>query len=203
MRGEVSEWNDERGFGFIRPDTGGDRVFFHISAFTGRGIRPVAGTVVDYDATVGDKGVKATRVSVRGANRNAPAVSRRGAWRVVVGLAALALVAGLVAVGMLPGVILPLYCGASLLLFLMYALDKRAARRSGRRTPESTLQMVALSGGWPGALIAQHVFRHKSVKASFQRVFWLVVVANGIALWLVSRPAGSAVLRELLGSGAQ
>jgi uncharacterized membrane protein YsdA (DUF1294 family) len=34
---------------------------------------------------------------------------------------------------------------------------------------------VGLAGGWPGALIAQRLFHHKSKKVSFQGVFWFIV----------------------------
>lgn len=47
------------------------------------------------------------------------------------------------------------------------------------------LHLLALIGGWPGALIAQRVFRHKSRKPSFRIVFLFTVVVNCAALlWL-------------------
>ncbi|MCE7524423.1 DUF1294 domain-containing protein [Alloalcanivorax xenomutans] len=46
-------------------------------------------------------------------------------------------------------------------------------------------------GGWPGALLAQRVFRHKTRKTSFQVVFYLVVAANLGALgWLLFADVG-------------
>ena len=88
--------------------------------------------------------------------------------------------------------ILPVWLPAAYLLlsgvaFAMYRADKSAASISGRRrTPESTLHTVDLLGGWPGALVARHVFRHKTIKQPFRTVFWLTVLANGAALaWLV------------------
>lgn len=84
------------------------------------------------------------------------------------------------------------YLGMSVVCFVAYALDKAAARREDRRTPESTLHLLSLLGGWPGALLAQQYLRHKSVKTEFRAVFWLTVIANLIGfVWLVS-PAGSA-----------
>jgi uncharacterized membrane protein YsdA (DUF1294 family) len=42
--------------------------------------------------------------------------------------------------------------------------------------------MLSLIGGWPGAMVAQQLFRHKSSKASFQVVFWITVVLNSMVL---------------------
>jgi len=87
---------------------------------------------------------------------------------------------------------LPLWLPVAYLLlsgiaFTMYRADKSAASvRGRRRTPESTLHTIDLLGGWPGALVARHVFRHKTIKQPFRTVFWLTVVANGAALaWFV------------------
>jgi uncharacterized membrane protein YsdA (DUF1294 family) len=82
-------------------------------------------------------------------------------------------------------ILLGVYGSLSLALFVMYGLDKAAARRGRRRTPEITLHAVSLAGGWPGALIAQRVFHHKTRKTRFQLVFWGTVIANCLALaWL-------------------
>ncbi|NIJ68366.1 DUF1294 domain-containing protein [Xanthomonas sp. 60] len=80
--------------------------------------------------------------------------------------------------GVLPPWLAGAYTVASLVSVGLYARDKRAARRGLQRTPERTLQGLAVIGGWPGALLAQGAFRHKNRKAAFQRVFWLCVVAN-------------------------
>ena len=48
--------------------------------------------------------------------------------------------------------------------------------------------MLGVLGGWPGALMAQQVLRHKSNKASFQVAFWVSVVANVSVFLVVSSP---------------
>jgi uncharacterized membrane protein YsdA (DUF1294 family) len=106
-------------------------------------------------------------------------------------------VAAVVFAGRLPLAILIFYLGASAVAFAAYALDKSAARNGRWRTPESTLHLFGLVGGWPGALFAQQVFRHKFSKAGFQEVFWATVVANCIGLgWLLTEK-GSAFLLTL------
>jgi len=78
---------------------------------------------------------------------------------------------------------LPLLVGAayaitSLTCFVAYVLDKSAARHGGWRTPERTLLVLGLVGGWPGALLAQQWLRHKTSKRPFQRMFRATVAAN-------------------------
>ena len=68
-----------------------------------------------------------------------------------------------------------------------YRFDKSAARAGRRRTPESTLHTLALFGGWPGALVGQQVWRHKTTKQPFRTLFWGTVILNCAALtWLVT-----------------
>jgi uncharacterized membrane protein YsdA (DUF1294 family) len=77
------------------------------------------------------------------------------------------------------------YLAMSLACFIAYALDKSAARRGERRTPESTLLMLGLFGGWPGAVLAQQWLRHKTVKQPFRQMFWFTIAVNvGAFLWL-------------------
>jgi uncharacterized membrane protein YsdA (DUF1294 family) len=71
-----------------------------------------------------------------------------------------------------------LYAVASAVCFIAYALDKSAARKGRRRTPERTLLLLGLAGGWPGGLAAQQLLRHKSSKTSFLVKFWLTVILN-------------------------
>lgn len=83
------------------------------------------------------------------------------------------------------------YALMSVLSLSLYGLDKRASVRGGWRTPEARLHLVELLGGWPGALLAQWVFRHKTRKTSFQVVFYLAVAANLGALgWLLFADVG-------------
>ena len=110
----------------------------------------------------------------------------------------LVLVGVAVAAGLLPFEVLLVYLSARLITFGIYAWDKSAARVGASRTPENTLHLLALAGGWPGALIAQQTLRHKSRKASFQVVFWVTVVLNFAVLAWLFTDAGAEMLRSVL-----
>ncbi|KAH9997459.1 putative membrane protein [Xylariaceae sp. FL0662B] len=83
------------------------------------------------------------------------------------------------------GVPQPLLCYLflSTLSFLMYGYDKYQARNSGWRVREVLLHLLNLLGGWPGGLLAQGCFRHKTRKTSFQ-VFFLAEVLVHDILWV-------------------
>ncbi len=73
--------------------------------------------------------------------------------------------------------------------FFAYALDKSAAQRRTWRTPEQTLHLLALLGGWPAAWWAQHWLRHKSRKQSFRATYWGTVALHVAGLSIaVLRP---------------
>ena len=90
--------------------------------------------------------------------------------------------------------VLVVYIGLSLLAFLVYAYYKSAAINGRWRTPERTLHLLGLAGGWPGALLAQQLLRHKCSKPSFVAVFWFTVAVNvaGFFAW------HSGLLRNIL-----
>lgn len=97
-----------------------------------------------------------------------------------------------------PLLVLEIYLLASSCTLIAYWLDKTAVKRSHRRTPEKTLHLLALIGGWPGAIIGQKLFHHKSKKLSFQVIFWATIILNCAAsAWLLSMD-GLAFVEELI-----
>ena len=92
-----------------------------------------------------------------------------------------------VALGQLPWPPLAWTLALSAAASLALADDKRRARRRAWRAPERRLHMLALLGGWPGALVGQQWLRHKTQKASFQRVTWLITAAHLMAwtAWVI------------------
>jgi uncharacterized membrane protein YsdA (DUF1294 family) len=79
--------------------------------------------------------------------------------------------------------ILAVYAAMSVVTFIAYGIDKSSARAGRRRIPERTLHLLALLGGWPGALLAMPLVRHKRRKAPFVLIVWLIAIAH-VAAWL-------------------
>ncbi|WP_233579730.1 DUF1294 domain-containing protein [Frondihabitans sp. PhB188] len=75
-----------------------------------------------------------------------------------------------------------IYLALGVLLFVVYGVDKRAARRGRWRISERNLLVVGVLGGWMGAVVAQQVFRHKTRKSSFQWAFWATVTVNAVVV---------------------
>lgn len=86
------------------------------------------------------------------------------------------------------------YATASVITFFVYAIDKSAAKQRAWRTPERTLHLLALAGGWPGALLAQQFLRHKTSKARFKVTFWATVVLNLAGFVWFFTPTGRVTL---------
>ncbi|MBS0583436.1 MAG: cold shock and DUF1294 domain-containing protein [Proteobacteria bacterium] len=197
--GRISEWRDDQGYGFITPNAGGERVFFHITAFKRLSRRPVGNELVNFVRSSDGQGrLRAEQVeyvALQGRSRersgaSVPLILFAGVFLATVGALALT--------GKLPMPVLVAYFTLSCITFAVYAWDKSAAQEGRWRTQESTLQLLALLGGWPGGICAQQVLRHKSRKESFQFVFWLAVAVNvSVFGWLLS-DAGSRFLASLI-----
>ncbi|QDT56003.1 Cold shock-like protein CspE [Caulifigura coniformis] len=197
LQGTITEWKDEQGFGFITPSDGGPRVFVHIKSFANRHRRPAEGDIVHFETTSDAQG-RARAVSVSFEEK---AISKEAAGRpspVVFPAFFLVIVGAAVLLGRLPVALLVLDLTASLAAFVVYYQDKLAARLGRWRTPESTLHLLALIGGWPGALLAQRLLRHKSSKVSFLVVFWGTVILSCAAHAWCLTPSGASELSKWL-----
>lgn len=195
VRGEIVDWKVERGFGFIRPHGGGPDVFLHIRQVRPPGYEPRIGDKVRFSITQDKQGrPRAGSATISGV---APTARE---WAFALALA--------VAVGFMLGLYAaqeyrPVfwgYLGMSVVAFTAYGIDKFRAVSGAWRTPEATLHTLGLLGGWPGAIPAQLLFRHKTAKASFQTTFWLIASAHiGFWIWVsLSGQSPADLLRQIL-----
>ena len=200
-QGRITTWKDDKGFGFVTPNGGGEQIFVHINSFSSRQRRPEGNELVTYELTVDSKGrSQAKAVAFVGEQPTPPKAPSRSSLPPLFAVCFLIFVVGVVVAGRLPSPVLAFSTIASIVAFFAYAFDKSAALRNQWRIQESTLHLFALLGGWPGALAAQRLLRHKSAKASFQTTFWVTVILNCGALgWLLS-PSGTRTLNSLLGT---
>lgn len=185
--GTLKVWNDDRGFGFIAPDQGGQDLFVHIKAFPAGTGRPAVGQAVTFEVETGPDGKKRARnvqYPVRRRSRPTPREESPAPWTLPRLLALPVFVAACAVsasrYGFRPAVPV-LYLVLSSLTFMAYAIDKSAAVAGRWRTSEKTLHLLGLAGGWPGALLAQQWLRHKTAKPEFVTIFWLTAGLNTAA----------------------
>jgi len=195
-QGTLVRWEKDRGFGFIRcPEISAD-VFVHLRDFSERGTAPQVGMRLDFEEIhVGGKGPRAVAVRAAGAQQQRPQrrqqqqPQRRSPRSASSSLPMALLLVGYAALlgygvwtGRIPPIALGVLLLLSLLTFFVYGFDKNAAQAGRWRTAENTLHLLSLAGGWPGAWIAQRLFRHKVSKTNFMAIYWATVLAHMAAV---------------------
>jgi len=176
-KGTLVRWNNDKGYGFIRPHNKKEDIFFHVKSLPHNQRRPKINDVLMYEVGVDEKQQHYARsAKIKGI-----------VWsRFTVIWLGITLLFGIymyfVLQQKLPFHPLAIYAGMSLLTIRAYSRDKRAARLGTWRIPERRLHLLEMLGGWPGAFLAQLFYRHKSRKIKYQIVFWMIVASHGI-LW--------------------
>lgn len=72
LQGRLTQWNDDRGFGFVTQNGTGKRHFLHISELTSRRARPAVGDLLTFEAGTDGQG----RVQARNARHLADGPER-------------------------------------------------------------------------------------------------------------------------------
>jgi uncharacterized membrane protein YsdA (DUF1294 family)/cold shock CspA family protein len=198
--GRVSQWDAAKGLGFVLSDKGGERLLLRRADLSGRlrNREPQPGEAVRFEPGGAPGQRRALQVHSLApapvpAGQSAPPPrpsSGAGSNRLLV-IPAFALLLGALHLNTpLPRPVPLLYGALSMALFIIYGLDKWAARKGSARVAETSLHLVALLGGWPGALLGQQIFRHKTGKPLFLRLTWAMVALNLsllVALWSLWR----------------
>jgi uncharacterized membrane protein YsdA (DUF1294 family)/cold shock CspA family protein len=205
-KGKIIKWNDERGFGFILPNDSKENIFVHIKSFSDKSLRPTEGEHVTYTQQKNNDGrYSAIRVSratdniIRNRangnrNKNINPIRKRNnsnntqseiksahsiplLYTLII-LSFIAFLFHFTIEGQIPPFIIGIYLIVGIMTYFIYSEDKDMAINNERRTSEQRLLALSFLGGWIGALIAQHKFRHKTKKISFQKSFWTTVFFN-------------------------
>ena len=173
---------------------GGTRAFTHIKAFKQRSRRPVNGDIIVYEVEQDRNGNhRACNISLlkdhkaKRLRANKPTSQRK---RNVIVLSIFSCALALFPLsGQLPSTVPTFYGALSMLTLLFYGIDKWAAKNDMWRISEAKLHILSLLGGWPGALLAQQMFKHKRSKSVFMRVYWVTVLVNLFLLGLIALKA--------------
>jgi uncharacterized membrane protein YsdA (DUF1294 family)/cold shock CspA family protein len=178
MEGFVVKFDEKRGFGFIRSNELSEDVFVHIQDIPNQQSLSV-GQQVRFETRQSDRGLVAVEI-VPGKKRTSPYY--------LYGITALILT--ILATVLLFSwadfhIIVAYLLSVNLSTFLFYGYDKTIAGSSLLRVPEWVLHSLSLAGGSPAGLLAQKVFRHKTIKGSFQFVYWSIVVVQVVIIGLV------------------
>jgi uncharacterized membrane protein YsdA (DUF1294 family)/cold shock CspA family protein len=201
QQGHIKKWQDDKGFGFIETENG-DSVFFHINEFKARR-RPNVGEQVVF--TLGHDNQRRMQASdvqelsfvqrkraqkIRQSNHkhsNQADFEAGKKKRLFFGIGFYAVLLLFTVIYEISWLVLGWYIALGQITYMTYAKDKSAAQNGDWRTPESTLHLLSVLGGWVGAMVAQTYLRHKSQKPEFRMAYYLTVVVNFTALLFVLR----------------
>ena len=202
QQGQIKKWQEDKGFGFIETEAG-EQVFFHVSEFKARR-RPTLGEAVVFSSGQDNHGRKQAKqvqelgfvqqqmaqknqqIRQRNQKRSAQADFEAGQKkRLFVGVGFYMVLILLAVMDKLSWLVVGWYIALGLITYLMYAKDKAAAQSGDWRTPESTLHLLSVLGGWVGAMVAQTYLRHKSQKPEFRMTYYLTVLINMAGLLFI------------------
>ncbi len=176
MQGYIIQFNEDKGYGFIRSNMQEENIFVHISQVK-NAKKLSKGQEVEFEIEKTKKGLCAIKV-IAGAKQYSPYLIFG-----IISFAFIILVFSYLSQTM--HLLLAYLIAINLTTFLLYGYDKFISSRKKLRVPELNLQTLALLGGSPAALLAQKFFRHKTIKSSFQIIYWIIVTGQaGLLVWV-------------------
>lgn len=191
--GELVQWNNKGGYGFVRDDAGRD-YYVHISKVAG-GSRPRIGDQLSFEIASGRKGRPSAIDVAITATTSAPQATLRdvkqapdNVSRFKLGLRTAAatlmtlLILGAIGSERAPQWIGLLYAAMGAGSALLYRFDKLYALTGKYRVSENNLHVVDMAFGIIGGLAAQEVYRHKTVKPRFVATTWTIALIHTLAL---------------------
>ncbi len=215
QQGTIKKWQDDKGFGFIET-LNGESLFFHISEFKAQR-RPKIGESVIFTLGQDNKGrmqarqvqeleyvqqqmaKKNSQIRKRNQQRTAQAEFEDGQKkRLFLGVGFYGVLILLALTSEISWLVVAWYIALGFITYMMYAKDKAAAQSGDWRTPETTLHLLSMLGGWVGAMVAQTYLRHKSQKPEFRMTYYLTVIINLAGLLFIIMGGGLDFLSELL-----
>ena len=200
--GVITQWNPLQGVGFIGLANNAGEVFFQLIDCVDQTVLPQIGQHVNFycitDKTGRKRAYQVMRLNQKTTKllEYAPATETKEPHLVTKRkYLPIALIIAVAFLTFLLWFCQPLAIWDALLSavsLVMYRHDKQIALNSNGqegfigRVPEMRLHWLDFLGGWPGGLVARHLFHHKTSKPSFIRLFWLSVLLNVmLSGWLV------------------
>ena len=178
MQGIVIHYSEEKGYGFIDTEEYEENIFIHHSKITNAS-ELSQGQSVEFQIKKTKKGLSAINL-VAGAEQQSPYF--------IFGLMSAIITVAIFTYFYIYEPIKPIFSyliAINISTFLLYGYDKLISGGEALRVPEWNLHALALLGGSPAGLMAQKFFRHKTVKGSFQLMYWVIVLAQiGLIYWL-------------------
>ncbi len=197
--GKIQSYNDTKGFGFIETDDN-NSLFFHISEYRPPR-KPLINERVVFQLGTDNQGrtqAKQVQSEIFVQQKQAEYLQRQQRreqrqaeqeifqqgqrFKLIIACLFYLLLVGLAIWQSILWFVVLWYVLIGSVTFISYAKDKNSAEKGKWRTPENTLHLLAILGGWVGAMLAQTYLRHKSQKAEFRMIYYVTVVINLILL---------------------
>jgi uncharacterized membrane protein YsdA (DUF1294 family)/cold shock CspA family protein len=186
VTGQITSWNEPKCYGFAQARVGGREIFLHANDIVGKTKRLSVSQRVSYIQSTDRQG-RACGIAILLDGESLPEGRlAAGAYFsfFVVFMVFVFLMASCL-LGYLSVIVVGWHFVLSVITYFVYSKDKKAAQKKHWRIKESTLHLLSLFGGWPGAMIAQSILRHKTKKKEFRVGFWFTVLCNiGLLSWL-------------------